>query len=46
MKILTVLLLLYLSICQTYLPKAGEIPWNDLLSYNTARAVDNDFWKV
>ena len=31
---------------QQYLPKEGDLPWNDLLSYNIARAGDNDFWKV
>ena len=45
MKILTILLLLYLSTSQTYLPKVGPLLLNDLLTNDLARS-GNDFWKV
>ena len=45
MKIFTILLILYLSTCQPYLPKVGPLLLNDLLTNNLARS-GNDFWKV
>lgn len=40
------LLVLALTQTQEYLPKDGNITWNDLIANNIARAGDNDFWKV
>ena len=46
MRELTIIMLLYLSVAQQYLPKDGPIPMCDLFSSDIARAGPNDFYKV
>jgi len=46
MRKLVVMFLIALTLSQEYLPKQGEIPWNDLLATNIARSGDSDFYKV
>jgi hypothetical protein len=44
--IIVFLMFICCLLSQQYLPKEGDLPINDLLSNNIARAGDNDFWKV
>ena len=46
-KVFAALMLIYLSVAQTFLPKEGPLPMCDIFSRDIARAAgENDFYKV